>query len=104
MYRSSIELIEYLDNNLESNLPTSSLLKIHSLYKFCYKLRIELEICVVSKLKYKSEMCGWRFTSIYTIATSVKCHKCHRFYWLSQFTQKYNGLLIKSHKSRCGRL
>ena len=41
------------DDNLESDLPTSSLLKIRSLYKFCYKLHIELEICVVSKLKYK---------------------------------------------------
>ena len=26
------------DDNLESNLLTSSLLKIHSLYMFCYKL------------------------------------------------------------------
>ena len=28
------------DDNLESNLLTSSLLKIHSLYKFCYKLHM----------------------------------------------------------------
>ena len=25
-------------------------------------------------------------------------------YWLPQFTQKYNGMFINSHKSRCGRL
>ena len=34
------------DDNLESNLLTSSLLKIHSLYKFCYKLHIELDVSV----------------------------------------------------------
>ena len=40
------------DDNLESNLLTSSLLKICSLYKFCRVLlqvaHFELEICVVS--------------------------------------------------------
>ena len=24
-------------------------------------------------------------------------------YWLPQFTQKYNGMFLNSHKSRCGR-
>ena len=28
------------DDNLESNLLTSSLLKIHSLYKFCVELQV----------------------------------------------------------------
>ena len=37
------------DDNLESNLLTSSSLKIRSLYK----LHVEPEICVVYKLKYK---------------------------------------------------
>ena len=43
------------DDNLESNLLTSSLLKIRSLYKFCrvQVAHVELEICVVLKLKYK---------------------------------------------------
>ena len=41
------------DDNLESNLLTSSLLKTCSLYKFCYKLQVEPEICVVPQLKYK---------------------------------------------------
>ena len=38
------------DDNLESNLLTSSLLKIHSLYKFCrvQVAHVEPEICVVS--------------------------------------------------------
>ena len=42
------------DDDLESNLLTSSLLKIHSLYKFC-KLQvahIEPDICIVSQMKY----------------------------------------------------
>ena len=40
------------DDNLESNLLTSSLLKTRSLYKFV-ELQVEPEICVVPKLKYK---------------------------------------------------
>ena len=42
------------DDDLESSLLTSSLLKIHSLYKFC-KLQvahIEPDICIVSQMKY----------------------------------------------------
>ena len=78
------------DDNLESNLQTSILLKI----LVQAVLHVEPEVC--------EEVRGdWRVTAIYT--TIVNCYKCHRFYWLSQFTWKYNGLLIKSHKSRCGR-
>ena len=54
------------DDNLESNLLTSSLLKIRSPYKFCrvQVAHVELDVCEEVK-------CGWRFTSIYT--TSVNC-------------------------------
>ena len=78
---------------------TSSLLKICSLYTLCYRLcpvaHVEPDICV--------EVRGdWRVTVIYT--TSVNCYKCHRFYLLSQFTWKYNGLLINpfdtSHRAK----
>ena len=59
------------DDNLEFSLLTSSLLKIHSLYKFCYRLQVEPEICVVSKFEVQVK-CGWGFTAIYT--TSVSCY------------------------------
>ena len=54
------------DDNLESNLLTYSLLKMHSLYKFCrvQVAHVELDICV--------EVRGdWRVTAIYTIAIIV---------------------------------
>ena len=78
-----------------------ALLKMCSLYKFCTVLlqvvlqvaHVELEICVVSQLKYKWSVVGDYFY-LYCLHMSIV---------LSQFTQKYNGLLIKSHKSRGGR-
>ena len=79
------------DDNLESTLLTSSLLKIRSLYKFCYMLSRMSE-------KKKWEVTGESLLFILLVSS------VNRFYWLSQFTQKYNGLLIKSHKSGCGRL
>ena len=71
------------DDNPEFNLLTSSLLKIRSLYKFCYKLHIlslrsrwtELfSSCIYEVCCTSSEGC-WGFTSIYT--TSVY-HSLHR--------------------------
>ena len=53
-------------DNLESNLLTSSLLKICSLYKFC-----RVQVAHVEPDVYVEVKCGWRFTSIYTI--SVNC-------------------------------
>ena len=60
------------NDNLESNLLTSSLLKIRSLYKFCRVLlqvvlqsaHVELDICVEVRD-------DWRVTAIYT--SSIKC-------------------------------
>ena len=68
------------DDNLESNLLTSSLLKIHSLYKFCYRLQVEPEICVVSKLKYKLNVTGelLLFILLVSIVTdSIGYHSLH---------------------------
>ena len=63
------------DDNVESSLLTSSLLKIHSLYKFCYKLHMlswrsrwtELCSCCIY------EVC-WGFTSIYTTSVYHSLH------------------------------
>ena len=56
------------DDNLESNLLTSSLLKIHSLYKFC---RVLLQV-VLQVAHVEPDVCvevrgDWRVTAIYTI-------------------------------------
>ena len=45
------------NDNLESSLLTSSLLKIHSLYKFCYKLH----------------MSSCRWTELCRVPASMKC-------------------------------
>ena len=63
------------DDNLESNLLTSSLLKIRSLYKFCRVTSCtclagdlqELN-CIVPTSKVRGD---WRITATYTIATIV---------------------------------
>ena len=54
------------DDNLESNLLTSSLLKIRSLYRFCrvQVAHVEPDVCVEVRD-------DWRVTTIYTIATIV---------------------------------
>ena len=70
------------DDNVESSLLTSNLLKIRSLYKFCYKLHMlswrsrwtELCSSCIYVVCCTSEVC-WGFTSIYT--TSVY-HSLHR--------------------------
>ena len=62
------------DDNVESSLLTSSLLKISSLYKFCYKLHMLswrsrwTELCssyIYEEVCCTSEVC-WGSTSIYT--------------------------------------
>ena len=67
------------DDNLESNLLTSILLKMHSLYKFCYKLHIQPEICVVSKLKYKWNVVGdlLPFILLTSVTDSIGYHSLH---------------------------
>ena len=73
------------DGNVESSLLTSSLLKIHSLYKFCYKLYklymwswrsrwTELySSCIYEEVCCTSEVC-WGFTSIYTTSVYHSLH------------------------------
>ena len=79
------------DDNVESSLLTSSLLKIHCLYKFCYKLHI------LSWRSRWTELCS---SYIYEVCcTSAECVGdlllfillLLLFYSLSQFTRKYNG-------------
>ena len=52
------------DDNLEFNLLTSSLLKIHSLYKFCYKLHM---------LNWRSWWTELYSSCIYEEVVQVKC-------------------------------
>ena len=68
------------DDNVESNLLTSSLLKICSLYKFCYKLhmlswRSRWTVCssCIYEVCCTSEVC-WGFTSIYTTSVYHSLH------------------------------
>ena len=80
------------DDNLESNLPTSSLLKMCSLvqvelYVYCLVAGDELTLSVLCDLTLQVNLCSGQI-----------------IHWLPQFTQKYNGMLINSHKSRCSRL
>ena len=71
-----------------------ALLKICSLYKFCRVTSCTCwagDLCSLSvEVQVK---CGRWFTSIYT--TSVNCYKCHRFYWLSQFTRSIMGCSLR---------
>ena len=79
------------DDNLESNLPTSSLLKMYCLVQV--ELHVywpvagdELTVSVLCNLTLQVNLFG------------------KIIYWLPQFTWKYNGMFINGHKSRCGRL
>ena len=75
------------DDNHESNLLTSILLKI----LVQVLLHVEPDVC-----EEEVEVTEESLLFI-PLVSSV-----NRLYWLSQFTQKYNELLIKSHKSRYG--
>ena len=80
------------DDNLESNLPTSSLLKMCCL--------VQVELCVYCPVAGDeltvSVLCD--------LPLQVNLFSGKIIYWLPQFTRKYNGMFINSHKSRCGRL
>ena len=86
------EEIMMKDDNLESYLPTSSLLKICCL--------VQVELCVYCPVA------GDELTVsvIHELTVQVNLFSGKIIYWLPQFTQKYNGMLINGHKSRCGRL
>ena len=80
------------DDNLESNLLTSSLLKMYCL--------VQVELCVYCPVTgdelTESVLCN--------LTLQVNLFSGKIIYWLPQFTRKYNGMFINSHKSRCGRL
>ena len=60
------------NDNLESNLLTSSLLKVRSLYKFCrVLLQVVLQVAHVEPDIYVEVSGDWRVTAIYII--SVNC-------------------------------
>ena len=69
------------NDNIESSLLTSSLLKIRGLYKFCYKLHMSswrsrwTELCssYIYEVCCTSEVC-WGFTSIYTTSVYHSLH------------------------------
>ena len=80
------------DDNLESNLPTSSLLKMCCL--------VQVELCVYCPVA------GDELTVsvLHNLTLQVNLFSGKIIYWLPQFTGKYNGMFINGHKSRCGRL
>ena len=80
------------ENNLESNLLTSSSLKMCCL--------VQVELCVYC-LVAGDELTVSVFRDL-TLQDNLFSRKI--IYWLPQFTWKYNGMFINSHKSRCGRL
>ena len=80
------------DDNLESNLPTSSLLKMCCL--------VQVELCVYCPVA--GDVLTVKVLPDLTLQVNLFSRKI--IYWLPQFTRKYNGMFINSHKSRCGRL
>ena len=80
------------DYNLESNLPTSSLLK-------CVLL-VQVELCVYCPVA-GDEL---TLSVLHDLTLQVNLFSGNAIYWLPQFTRKYNGMFLNSHKSRCGRL
>ena len=79
------------DDNLESNLPTSSLLKMCSL--------VQVELCVY----YPVAGDELTLSVLCDLTLQVNLFSGKIVYWLPQFTRKYNGMFLNSHKSRCGR-
>ena len=74
------------DDNLESSLPTYSLLKKTSdVCVYCPVAGDELIVSVFRDLTLQVNLFSGKI-----------------IYWLPQFTQKYNGMFINGHKSRCG--
>ena len=80
------------DDNLETNLPTSSLLRMHCL--------VQVELCVYCPVA--GDVLTVKVLRNLTLQVNLFSRKI--IYWLPQFTWKYNGMLINCHKSRCGRL
>ena len=84
------------DDNLESNLPTSSLLKMCCLVQ----VLVQVELCVYC-LVAGDEL---TVSVLCDLTLQVNLFSGKIIYWLPQFTRKYNGMFINGHKIRCGRL
>ena len=80
------------DDNLESNLLTSSLLKMCSL--------VQVELCVYL-LVAGDEL---TLSVLHNLTLQVNLFSGKVIYWLPQFTQKYNGMFISILSDRCDRL
>ena len=79
------------NDNLESNLPTSSLLKC----AFWYKLNCDVYFPVAGDELTLSVLCD--------LTLQVNLFSRKIIYWLPQFTRKYNGMFISILSGRCDR-
>ena len=79
------------DDNLESNLLTSSLLKMCSL--------VQVELCVYCPV-VGDEL---TLSVLRDLTLQVNLFSGNVIYWLPQFTRKYNGMFISSLSDRCDR-
>ena len=80
------------DDNLESNLAVL----VYCKCVVWYKLN-----CVFTALVAGDEL---TVSVLCNLTLQVNLFSGNVIYWLPQFTQKYNGMFINGHKSRCGRL
>ena len=79
------------DDNLESNLLTSSLLKMCSL--------VQVELCVYCPVA-GDEL---TLSVLHNLTLQVNLFSGKVIYWLPQFTQKYNVIFISILSDRCDR-
>ena len=79
------------DDNLESNLLTSSLLKMCSL--------VQVELCVYCPVA-EDELA---LSVLCDLTLQVNLLSGNVIYWLPQFTWKYNGMFISILSGRCDR-
>ena len=87
MYKEEIMMN---NDNHEPSLPTSSLLKMCSL--------VQVELCVYCPVA-EDEL---TVSVLCDLTLQVNLFSRKIIYWLPQFTRKYNGMFLNSHKSRCG--
>ena len=79
------------DDNLKSNLLTSSLLKCVLLYKLN---------CVFTAQWQEMNL---TLNVLCDLTLQVNLFSGNVIYWLPQFTRKYNGMFISILSGRCGR-
>ena len=83
------------NDNLESNLLTSSLLKMCSLVQ----VLVQVELCVYCPVA-GDELTVSMFTDL---TLQVNLFSRNRIYWLLKFTRKCNGQFMSILSYRCGR-